>query len=214
MPNREIVERVSNAKRYGDGTILIENVRCSYPHLFVPQEGDKPGDKSYSMTALLPKKTHKAAQELITKACRELLEENKAKFKKGERVALAADRKFLRDGDLSGKTENEAMFTISAREKKRPSVRNKDKSVIDSSESDIIYGGCYVNVLIRPWFQDNDYGKRLNANLIAVQFVRDGEPFGEGRISEEDIDDTFDDIDDGDDGDAGFDDGDDDFGDL
>lgn len=205
---RTIVEKVANARRYDDGTVLIENVRCSYPALFTPKEDDK-GGKSYAVVGLMPKKSHKAAQELLTKMGKEVLEENKAAFK-GKKIALAADRKFLKDGDLSGKEENEGMFTVSCREKKRPSVRDKDKSVIDSSDADKIYGGCYVNILLRPWFQNNDYGMRLNANLIAVQFVRDGEPFGEGRISEEDIDESFDDIEDGNDDDAGFDDGDDD----
>jgi len=32
------------------------------------------------------------------------------------------------------------------------------------------------------WAQDNQYGKRINAKLRAVQFYKDGAPFGEGRI--------------------------------
>jgi hypothetical protein len=32
------------------------------------------------------------------------------------------------------------------------------------------------------WAQDNQYGKRINAALRAVQFVKDGAPFGEGNI--------------------------------
>ena len=33
------------------------------------------------------------------------------------------------------------------------------------------------------WAQNNGYGKRINAQLDGVQFVRDGEAFGEGGIS-------------------------------
>jgi len=46
-------------------------------------------------------------------------------------------------------------------------------------------------VLVRPWFQDNKFGKRINAGLSAVQFLRDDTAFGEGRITEDQIDDTF-----------------------
>jgi len=42
-----------------------------------------------------------------------------------------------------------------------------------------LYGGCYVNVAIRPWPQDNQYGRAIRCELIAVQFAKDGEMFGE-----------------------------------
>lgn len=211
MAKREIVAEGKNFKRYSDGTILVMGVRASYPHCFVPQASDEnpDGPKSYSITGLLPKKTHEAAKNEVKKMISELLETNKAKFK-GAKPVLPADRKFLRDGDLTGKVENEGMFTISARENKRPSVRDRDKSVLSKDDADRIYGGCWVNILIRPWFQDNKYGKRVNANFVALQFVKDDTAFGEGRLSDEDIDDTFDDEDgDESDSDSGFDDDDD-----
>ena len=44
-----------------------------------------------------------------------------------------------------------------------------------------LYGGCYVNAAIRPWAQDNQFGRAIRCELIAVQFFADGEPFGEGE---------------------------------
>jgi hypothetical protein len=41
------------------------------------------------------------------------------------------------------------------------------------------YSGCYVNCIIELWAQNNAYGKRINANLLAVQFYKDGQPFGD-----------------------------------
>ena len=55
----------------------------------------------------------------------------------------------------------------------------------------MIYGGCWVNILVRPWFQNNKYGKRVNAGVVAVQFRKDDEPFGSGRISDDEIDEAF-----------------------
>lgn len=43
------------------------------------------------------------------------------------------------------------------------------------------YSGCYVNVGIDLWAQDNQYGKRINAQLRGVQFLRDGDAFSAGR---------------------------------
>lgn len=49
-----------------------------------------------------------------------------------------------------------------------------------------IYGGCYVNMIVDFWGQDNQYGKRLNAQVCGVQYVRHGDPFGGGRPADVD----------------------------
>ena len=101
------------------------------------------------------------------------------------------DKLFLRDGDRHGKDDMANSFVISASESKAPDVINRDKSRINEDD-DIVYAGCYVNVLIRPWVQNNKFGKRINANLLAVQFVKDGERFS--GIERPDTDEAFDDV--------------------
>ena len=49
-----------------------------------------------------------------------------------------------------------------------------------------IYAGCYVNVSLDFWAQDNAYGKRVNAQLRGVQFLRDGDAFSAGRPADSD----------------------------
>lgn len=200
---RQIVKKVPFAKLYDDGTILLEKVRFSYPHLAKPYKGDGDGEAKFGVTALMPKKTHKAAKDLVRERIDQLLKENKLK-------AIAPEKKFLRDGDQSDKTEYHDHYTISARETRRPPLRNRDKSLVQTEDAaEVFYAGCIGAVLIRPWYQNNNYGKRVNAGLAAVQFIEDAEPFGEGRLSDDDVDDTFDSYDDGD-GDYDSDGGDDD----
>ena len=43
-----------------------------------------------------------------------------------------------------------------------------------------LYGGCYVNVAVKPWLQENKHGRGVRCELVAVQFCADGEAFGEG----------------------------------
>lgn len=42
------------------------------------------------------------------------------------------------------------------------------------------YSGCYVNATLEIWPQDNKFGRRINCQLKALQFVRDGDAFGGG----------------------------------
>lgn len=43
-----------------------------------------------------------------------------------------------------------------------------------------MYGGCRVNVAVKPWMQDNKHGRGVRADLVAIQFAADDKPFGEG----------------------------------
>lgn len=192
---REIKKKVKNAILYTDGTIRLSGVRFSYPHLSKPYKGkDDKGEAKYGIVGMLPKKTHRAARDLIQERIDELLKENKVK-------KLAADKIFLRDGDTSSREEYEDHWTVSARETRRPPLRNRQNEVVEPEDANEVFQpGYWGDILIRPWYQDNSYGKRVNAGLSSVQMVRKDETFGEGRISDEDLDDTFEDYGDDDDG--------------
>ena len=92
------------------------------------------------------------------------------------------------------------MYTInaSAQLDRQPSVRGKDTRPIQQEKiASAIQGGYYGDILIKPWIQDNKHGKKVNAELIAVQLKDDStETFGQPRTSEEEIDDVFDAADD------------------
>ena len=47
--------------------------------------------------------------------------------------------------------------------------------------------------LVDFWAQDNQFGKRVNATLTGVQFVRDGDSFGGARVAAADDFDVLDD---------------------
>jgi hypothetical protein len=189
----KVVRKVANAALLKKGDqyfIRVSNVRLSYPHLDKPykKEGDQ-GVAKYGVVGLLPKDTHAAARKLINEEIERVMKENKVK-------ALAADKKFLRDGDESDKEEHEGCWTLSAREERRPVLKEMvdgELSVVEPEDAkETFYGGCWGSLLIRPWFQNNKYGKRVNAGLSAVTKKGDDDSFGEGRIADEDVDDAFD----------------------
>lgn len=203
MAKREIVTKVTHGVLYNDGLIRIDMARASYPHLDRSWAKEEDQEKKFSIVGMLSKETHKAAKDLCVRRINELMKE-------GRIEKLGSDKKFIRDGDNSDKVEYEGHWTVSASESRRPSVRGKNNEILTPDDIlDTIYAGCYVSILLRPWLQDNKFGKRVNAGLVAVRFMRDGEPIGEARISDDDLDDMYSDLDDDFDDDADGDDDDD-----
>ena len=196
---RTIVKQVENAILYSDGCIRIDNVRASYPHIDKPWAKSEKDRPKFSITGLAAKETHDEAKKLLVEQINLLLTSSKI-------GKLAGEHKFLRNGDDSGKDEAEGCWIIKASENpdRRPSVRNQRGNILSPDEiAEVIYPGCFVNILIRPWPQNNEHGKKINANLIGVQFAGKGERFGEAPIDDEDVWDEVDtgamDLDDDDD---------------
>lgn len=172
---------------YDDGLIFIEWVRFSHPHLHKPwkKEGDK-GDPKYSVVAMLGKDTHAAAIELIEDEIARILKENKVK-------KLKPDRLFLSDGDEHEDENREGFMCISAKETKRPPLRDRAAERIDDMDeaAELFVGGHWGAVLIRPWWQNSvDWGKRVNCGLSSAQFLMKDETFGKGNLSDEELDDV------------------------
>ena len=161
--------------------ILIKNARLSFPSLFQKEEFNGKQGK-YAATLLIDKKdkeTKKKLDQLIEAA------KNSVNFK------IKPDMVCLKDGDDSEYDGYAGNWSIKAANSKRPQIVDKDKSQLDESDEKL-YAGCYVNAVIDFWVQNNEFGKRINANLYLVQFNADGEPFGSGPTDVSDMLDDFD----------------------
>ncbi|OIV46814.1 hypothetical protein BK025_08865 [Sodalis sp. TME1] len=66
---------------------------------------------------------------------------------------------------------------ISASNAVRPRIVDRNNNPLVKTDGRP-YSGCYVNAVIDIWAQDNTYGKRINASLMGVQFLRDGDAIG------------------------------------
>lgn len=153
--------------------LKLGNVRLSFPSLFrTGTFGGKPTGK-YEATFILDKVEHKDLIAQIKQQIESLCAESKIK--------VPADKLCLRDGDESDRPEMAGKYSIKASTKKRPLVIDRNKSPI-TEDDNVIYAGCYVNAIVSLWSQNNQWGKRINAQLDGVQFVRDGEPFGDGGV--------------------------------
>ena len=168
--------------------VKLNNVRLSFANaLFEPQQVQGVGDPKFSGSFLFPP-DHPAVKE-IKKAMEEAAKD-KWGAKAGDvyKALKAGDKLCLHDGDAKTEYEGYAgnMF-VNASNKIRPLVINTDKSPLTAADG-IPYSGCYVNAVIDVWAQDNKFGKRINASLQGVQYLRDGDRLsGAGVASEDDF---------------------------
>lgn len=160
------------------GKIKLQNVRLSFPSLF--RKAQFQGEETkYEATFMLDKTEHADKIAEIDAAIKAAIKEHL----KGAKVP--ADKICLKDGDESGRDEYEGHYTIKCSNNKRPKVIDRDKSVLAEDDGKP-YSGCYVNAVLDLWVQNNSYGKRVNANLLGVQFFKDGEPFESGSVADDD----------------------------
>ena len=170
--------------------IQIKNVRLAFPALFEAKKVNGEGEPAFSASLLLAP-DHPAVAELRNAMEQIGKEKWAAKWPTVKKELEGKDRTALHDGDMKAAYSGfEGNLYVSARNKTRPLVIDRDRSPL-SQEDGKPYAGCFVNASIELWAQDNNYGKRINATLRGVQFLKDGEAFAGGTPAEVD---EFDDI--------------------
>lgn len=173
--------------------LKLTNVRLAFPKLFKAEAVNGEGEPKFGCSLLLePTDAQiKAINQAINAAA-----VDKWGAKAAGHLALMrkTDKVFLHDGNLKAQYAGfENMLYVSCNSAVRPVIVDRNKAPLTEADGRP-YGGCYVNVTMDTWAQDNKFGKRVNAQLMSVQFVRDGDAFGGGRIGSAD---DFEDITDG-----------------
>ena len=159
--------------------VKLNNVRLAFPQLFEAATVNGEGKPAYSATFIFPSDHPdvNTIQDAIDKVADEKWGMKASDILKALR---ASGKLALRNGDekshYSGFGGN---LYISARNAVRPTVLDANKSPLTAADGRP-YAGSYVNAVVDLWAQDNGYGKRINASLSGVQFVRDGEAFSGG----------------------------------
>ena len=163
--------------------IQIKDVRVTFPNLFEAKAVNGQGEPKFSASFLFPK-DHPQKAEIE----RAIVEAAKAKWgdaKYGDvlKALKAADKLAMHDGDAKSDYDGySGNFYINASNKIRPLVIDGNRSPL-TAVGGKPYSGSYVNCILELWGQDNQYGKRVNASLLGVQFLRDGERLSGGGVA-------------------------------
>lgn len=174
--------------------LFLSNVRLSFPHLVEPQPNKNEPTKSGSYNADLILPETSADWTAFMKHYVALVQE---KFKDQAPVVMnliQAKTKLRCFGSgaekINGKTGEiysgyDGNMFISTKSFDKPQIINNLGARIDNANSMLyrdltskMYAGCRVNAVIKPWIQDNEHGRAIRCELVALQFAADDEPFG------------------------------------
>jgi len=186
------------------GIIFLSNVRLSFPHLAEPQRrvNQKTGKEriSYNCELLMPE-DHPGYKQLLNRYA-ELAVEKVKDHAQAVMNMIQQDRKSRCFGNGHEKVNKKTFqpydgyagnVYITAGRDQPPQMIQADGSAIDPSNTMAyqqlarkMYGGCRVNVAIKPWWQnpnpEEQYGHGIRCDLVAIQFAADDKPFGEGAV--------------------------------
>jgi hypothetical protein len=152
--------------------IILKDVRLSFPSLFHKAVFDGKETK-FEATFLIDKAKNAAKIKEIKAAIEGMIKDDL----KGSK--LPPDKICMKDGDSIEYAGYAGTMSLKASSTKRPIIIDRDKSPLTEDDNKF-YAGCYVNASLELWAQNNQFGKRINCNLLGVQFFKDGEPFADG----------------------------------
>ena len=169
-----------------DNRLTIKDVRIAYAQGIFTARAAKPGDKEKYGAAFLFPANHPAVKELSAAVVRAAQTKWGAKADDMLKQLKAADRLPVHNGDgKASSTGYAGNLYLNAGNAIRPLVLDNNKAPLTAADGKP-YSGCYVNAIIEVWAQDNQHGKRINASLLGVQFVRDGERLAGGSTASAD----------------------------
>ena len=205
-----------NEKKFINETIILPNVRLSYPALFTPKAGmvgsdGKAGEPRYS-AMLIADPDSDAVKRMVAAAIKVASDkwgpDNARKILAALRTQKGlcwgkGEERPNRDGETPAELEGKVWINTGRPAKKGPPlVVDRDPSVHLQEADGKIYGGCYVNAKVNVWPLDMPkVQRRIVATIESVQFFRDGDAFGGGRAPDAS---GFDDVTEGADDDEGF----------
>jgi len=163
--------------------IQLENVRIAFCNSLHVKKSVMEGKPQHSATFIMT--PGQGAHKLLEQTIQEVgTAKWGAKWKQIEKELRATNKVCIKDGDVkAGYAGFEGNYFVSAsNSRSKIGVYDQDANMTD--DESLIYAGCQVNGVIDVWAQAHQsYGKRINATLIGVQFVKDGESFGAAAVS-------------------------------
>lgn len=150
--------------------LVLKNVRLSFAQIFEPK-GFNGSEPAYSANFIVSKEDEQA--KTLEQAVQSLINHQWPTNKPN----LKEDKLALKNGDNVQYSGYENSVYVTSKNRKAPVLQDLDLSPVLENDNKLV-SGDYVNAVIEFWAQDNNYGKRINCNLVGIQYVKQGERFG------------------------------------
>lgn len=187
-----------------ENVIYISDARLSFPNLVEPQVrvNEQTGDKRISYNCeLLLSPNHPGFTSFMQRLA-ELAAVAGKEHANALMQMIQSDRKSRCFGPGEEKINKKTfkpydgyagMYFLTVGSKNPPQVIQPDGKPVDPTNTMAyqaltrkLYGGCRVNAAVKPWWQNpnpqKQVGHGIRCDLVAIQFLRDDTPFGEGSV--------------------------------
>lgn len=180
-------------KKKDPARVVLRNVRLSFADIYRAKAfggngngGDSSGEKRFSANALIDPST-KDGKLNIEKMEDAIDYVKKNTWPKGA-PKFGEAKLPLRDGNNVDYEGYEDMMFVSASNVRKPRILDTQGEDVVEGDDESPYSGCFCDMIVRVWGQDNKWGKRVNASLEGVRFKDDGEAFGAAPVDADDFD--------------------------
>jgi len=174
MPKKQIQKTVK---------VTTPDFRVSYPSVFETRRNDLSGKDEYSLQALFPKGTNLSK---LVEAVKEVANEKwgPGKRPKGFRSPFRKQDDREKDGKMPDGYEKGAYYCNFKSDRKPGLVDGQMQKILDRSE---FYGGCYAIATVVAAAYDRGGNAGVSFWLNNVQKTKEGEPFGNRTLPEDDF---------------------------
>lgn len=163
-------------------------VRLGFVELAVARAfGDDPnGAKKFQCSAILDPSNavHMKQMQFAQEQAAELLRKGGLSKEELKSVCFGKDKKSS-TGKVYDGFENKIFLTATQDEENRNLllIGNRQGQEVLATERGAPYAGGFGIMKVTLWLQNNKWGKRINANLLVVQHIKDGPAFGAQRLN-------------------------------
>jgi len=180
--------------------IYLSNVRLSFPHIAEPQKriNEQTGAERISYNAEFIMPEDDAGFKSFMAQYGKMALDKWGEHANSVMQMIANDRKSRCYGKGEEKINKKTFqpydgyagnVFITAGRESAPQMIQADGNAVDPANTMAVqqlarklYGGCRVNVALKPWLQENKHGRGVRCDLIAIQFAGDDTAFGEGAV--------------------------------
>ena len=168
-----------------DLKIKLVNVRLSFPQIWNAVKFNETAEPKFEATYLLDPTNPAHAASLNEIRAKALALANQ-EWPNGLPPGLGI---CIKDGNMKAYDGYPGIMFVPTNNKTRPTIVDQNRDPLVEADGKP-YAGCIVNATITLWAQNNKWGSKINANLRAIQFVKDGEPFSGNTpaVAEEEFD--------------------------